>query len=73
MESRLNQCASLHDNAYDFALSKPDPMTLGLHSAGWTHFYRTKSSVLMSVGVVGIEPTEQVATTVLQTITDRIK
>jgi PknH-like extracellular domain len=73
LESRLAQCASLHDNAYDFALSKPDPMTLRLRSAGWSHLYRAKSSVLMSVGVLGIEPTEQVATTVLQTITDRIK
>jgi hypothetical protein len=35
--------------------------------------YRVKSSVLVSVGVLGIEPTEQVANTVVQTITDRIK
>ena len=34
LESRLNQCASLHDNAYDFALSKPDPMTLRLIRPG---------------------------------------
>lgn len=72
LESRLNQCASLHDNAYDFALSKPDPMTLRLRSAGWSHLYRTKSSA-QTVGVLGIEPTEQVATTVLQTTTARIK
>jgi hypothetical protein len=35
--------------------------------------YRVKGSVLVSVGVLGIEPTEQVANTVLQTITDRVK
>jgi hypothetical protein len=32
-----------------------------------------KSSVLMSVGVLGLEPAEQIAATVLQKITDRIK
>jgi hypothetical protein len=47
-------------------------MTLRLRSAGWSHLYRTKSSA-QTVGVLGIEPTEQVATTVLQTITDCIK
>jgi hypothetical protein len=73
LESHLNECASLHDTDYDFSLSKPDSSTLKLTSAGWSHVYRVKSSVLMSVGVVGIEPTEQIANTVLQTITDRIK
>jgi hypothetical protein len=58
---------------YDFALNKPDTSTLKLSSAGWSHVYRVKSSVLVSVGVLGIEPTEQVANTVVQTITDRIK
>ncbi len=73
LESTLTQCASLHDSAYDFALGKPDPTTLKLGSAGWSHQYRVKSAALLSVGVSGIEPTEQIANTVLQTITDRIK
>jgi hypothetical protein len=73
LESTLNQCASLHNSDYDFALNKPDTSTLKLSSAGWSHLYRVKSSVLVSVGVLGIEPTEQVANTVVQTITDRIK
>jgi len=73
LESTLHDCASLHDNAFDFALNKPDPSTVKLGSTGWSHLYRVKSSVLVSVGVLGIEPTEQVANTVLQTITDRIK
>ena len=73
LESRLTQCASLHDSAYDFALTKPDSSTLRLGSAGWSHLYRVKSAVLVSVGVLGIEPTEQIANAVLRTITDRIK
>jgi hypothetical protein len=55
-----------------FFLNKPDITTLKLSSAGWSHVYRVKASVLVSVGVLGIEPTEQVANTVLQTISDRI-
>jgi hypothetical protein len=73
LESTLNDCASLHDSAYDFALDKPDASTLRLRSAGWSHVYQVKSAVLVSVGVLGIEPTDQIANTVLQTITDRIK
>ncbi|WP_197501181.1 sensor domain-containing protein [Mycobacterium sp. 852002-51057_SCH5723018] len=73
LESTLNDCASLHDSAYDFSLDKPDPSTLRLRSAGWSHVYHVKSAMLVSVGVLGIEPTEQIANTVLQTITDRIK
>lgn len=73
LESQLNECASLHNADYDFSLSKPDSSTLKLTSAGWSHVYRVKASVLVSVGVLGIEPTEQIANTVLQTISDRIK
>jgi hypothetical protein len=73
LESTLNECASLHNSDYDFSLTEPDATTLKLSSAGWSHVYRVKGSVLVSVGVLGIEPTEQVANTVLQTITDRVK
>jgi hypothetical protein len=73
LESRLHECASLHDRAYDFIMEKPNSSTLRLSSAGWSHLYRVKSSVLVSVGVLGIEPTEQIANTVLQIITDRIQ
>jgi hypothetical protein len=34
--------------------------------------YREKSAVLMSIGVVGLEPAEQIARIVLQTATDRL-
>src|SRR5262249_24451839 len=37
LESTLNECASLHDSAFDFALDKPDPSTLRLTSAGGSH------------------------------------
>ncbi|WP_407688252.1 hypothetical protein [Mycobacterium sp. HUMS_1102779] len=43
-----------------------------LTSAGWSHLYRTKAAVLVSVGVLGIEPTEHIADTVLHAITERI-
>jgi hypothetical protein len=54
-------CVSLRDSAYNFALGKPDPSTLRLGSTGWSHEYRVKPSVLMSVGVSAIEPTGQIA------------
>lgn len=73
LETTLRECASLRDSAYSFALDKPDTSTLKLGSAGWSHLYRAKSSVLISVGVLGIEPAERVANTMLATITDRIK
>ncbi|MGZ4564207.1 MAG: sensor domain-containing protein [Mycobacterium sp.] len=73
LHATLDQCASLHHTAYDFTLNKPDSATLKLDSEGWIHLYTMKSSVLVSVGVLGIEPTEQIANTVLQTVTDRIK
>ncbi|OBH79949.1 hypothetical protein A5681_05030 [Mycobacterium scrofulaceum] len=73
LHTTLDQCASLHPTAYDFALNKPDSLTLKLNSDGWIHLYTVKSSVLVSVGVLGIEPTDQVASAVLQTVTDRVK
>lgn len=40
---------------------------------GWSHVYRLKSSVFISVGVLGIEPAEPIANVILQTISDRIQ
>lgn len=73
LHTTLDQCAALHHTAYDFALNKPDSLTLKLNSDGWIHLYTVKSSVLVSVGVLGIEPTDQVASAVLQTVTDRVR
>ena len=73
LHATLDQCAVLHHSAYDFSLNRPDSATLKLDSEGWVHLYTVKSSVLVSVGVLGIQPTEQIANTVLRTVTDRIK
>ncbi|SOJ57297.1 hypothetical protein MSIMFB_04773 [Mycobacterium simulans] len=72
LESSLQACIDLHDADYDFTLDKPDPSTLRITAEAWSHVYREKSSVLMSVGVVGLEPAERIATAILQTTTDRI-
>jgi PknH-like extracellular domain len=73
LDAQLTACADLHDNAFNFTLDRPDSATVRLSSQGWSHQYRVKASVLVSVGVLGIEPAEPIATTILQTMTDRIK
>lgn len=73
LESALQACVALHNADYDFALNKADPDTLRLSDHQWCHLYRVKSAVLISVGAVGLEAADQVANTVLQTITDRAK
>ncbi|OSC43155.1 hypothetical protein B8W66_01835 [Mycobacterium decipiens] len=70
--SYVTACTALHDTNYDFALDEPDHSTLRLSSQGWSHLYRAKSAVLISVGVLGLEPADRIANTILQTITDRI-
>ncbi len=72
LESSLQACVALHDASYDFALDKPDPSTLRISAEKWSHVYRSKSLVLVSVGVEGLESADQIASNVLQTITDRI-
>ncbi|MHA7649023.1 sensor domain-containing protein [Mycobacterium sp. ML4] len=73
LEASLNACLALHDPKYDFKLDKPDPLTLRITDNGWSHQYRARKSVLMSVGVLGIEPAERIASTILDNICDRIK
>jgi PknH-like extracellular domain len=72
LESSLQACADLHDPNYSFALDRPDPATLRVSAHQWSHLYRTKSAVLVSVGVVGLDSADQIANSVLQIITDRI-
>ncbi|MEM6108485.1 sensor domain-containing protein [Mycobacterium sp. 050272] len=72
LESSLHACMDLHDPNYSFALDKPDPSTLRLSAHQWSHLYRIESAVLVSVGVVGLEASDQIANSVLQIITDRI-
>ena len=72
LDSTLQACADLHDPNLDFTLDRPDPSTLRITAQQWSHLYRQKSEVLISVGVVGLESAEHIANTILQMITDRI-
>jgi hypothetical protein len=72
LESSLQACAALHHPSFDFTLDRPDPSTVRISANAWSHVYREKSSVLMSIGVVGLEPADQIARLVLQTATDRL-
>ncbi|MCQ4359990.1 sensor domain-containing protein [Mycobacterium gordonae] len=73
LEASLNACLALNDPKYGFKLDKPDPLSLRITDNGWSHQYRARKSVLMSVGVLGIEPAERIASTILDNICDRIK
>ena len=61
------------DPNYNFTLARPDPSTLRISAEEWSHLYRQKSDVLVSVGVVGLDAADQIANNVLKIITDRIK
>ncbi|QLL08627.1 sensor domain-containing protein [Mycobacterium vicinigordonae] len=73
LESSLNACVALHDPKYTFQVDRPDSTSLRITDSGWSHQYRVKNAVLMSVGVLGIEPADRIAATILDNITDRIK
>ncbi|SPM38266.1 lipoprotein LpqQ [Mycobacterium numidiamassiliense] len=73
LESSLQACVALHNPNYEFTLDKPDSATLRITDLQWCHLYRAKAAVLVSVGVLGLEASNQIADTILQTITDRIK
>lgn len=72
LENSLQACAALHHPSYDFTLDRPDSATIRISATAWSHVYREKSSVLLSIGVLGLEPADQIAKTILQTATDRI-
>ncbi|GBG36756.1 sensor domain-containing protein [Mycobacterium montefiorense] len=72
LESSLQACTDLHDPNYDFALDRPAPSTLRIGAHKWSHLYRLKSAVIVSVGVVGLESADEIANSVMQIITDRI-
>jgi hypothetical protein len=65
VESSLQACIALHDTNYDFTLDQPDSSTLRISAQEWSHLYRTKSSAMVSVGVVGLQAADQIANTVL--------
>ncbi|MHA7651807.1 sensor domain-containing protein [Mycobacterium sp. ML4] len=72
LDSTLQACAALGDPRYDFTLDRPDSATVRINGRGWNHVYREKSAVLMSIGVLGLEPADQIARTILNEATDRI-
>jgi hypothetical protein len=69
----LQACAELKEPNYTFSLDRADSATLRISAEEWSHLYREKSGLLISVGVVGLEAAPQIATTVIQMISDRVK
>lgn len=72
LASSLQACSDLHDPNYGFALDKPDPSTLRISAEQWSHLYRVKSAVLVSVGVIGLDSADRIADSVLRIVTDRV-
>jgi PknH-like extracellular domain len=70
----LTACAALNVPNYTFTVRQPDPSTIQRCAENQCFdAYRVKSSVLINVSVAHFPQTaEQIATTVLQTISDRI-
>jgi hypothetical protein len=70
----LVSCAGLHAKNYAFTVNKPDPSTVVLDYANrsTSEMYRVTSAVLIRVASFGFPLDEQIASTVLQTITGRI-
>lgn len=72
LDTSLQACAALGDPRYDFTIDRPDSATVRINARAWSHIYREKSAVLMSVGVLGLEPADQIARTILQAATERV-
>lgn len=72
LDTSLQACAALGDPRYDFTLDRPDSATIRINARAWSHVYREKSGVLMSVGVLGLEPADQIARAILQAATERL-
>lgn len=72
LESSLQDCVALHDPRFDFTLDRPDTATVRISANAWSHVYHEKSAVLISVGVLGLEPADQIAKAILQTATGRL-
>lgn len=68
-------CAALEAKLYDFSLNKQDPSTVALVFPGNSQsvMYRVASSVLIDVVVQGIPRSDQIAETVAQMISERVK
>jgi hypothetical protein len=71
--SALTACSALHATDYEYTLHKQDSSTVALHHDQFNSMYRVKSSVLIDVEVSELPHSDQIASSILQTITDRIR
>lgn len=73
--SSFEACSALHAKLYDFRMSKRDSSTVVLVFPGNSQsvIYRAASSVLIDVVVQGLPQSDQIAETVAQMISDRVK
>ncbi len=72
VDALLKACAALQDASYDYAVTRPDIATLDGSTGSAAFSYRVKASVLMKVSALGLPGPQQVASAVVQHITDRI-
>lgn len=72
LDTSLQACVALGDPRYDFTIDRPDSATVRINARAWSHIYREKSAVLMSVGVLGLEPADHIARTILQAAAERV-
>jgi hypothetical protein len=70
--SALSACSAAHANNYEVTVHEQDPSTVALHHEQFDSVYRVKSSVLIEVEVSQFPQSGRIASSVLQTITDRI-
>ncbi|BBZ15188.1 sensor domain-containing protein [Mycobacterium branderi] len=70
----LKACAALHVRYHDYTVNMPDPDTVVLTypDPETSSMFRVKSSVLMQVWALGFPNSQDIAQTIVQTITDRI-
>ena len=75
LAASFEACAALRAKLYEFSLNKQDPTTVALVFPGNSQsvMYRVASSVLIDVVVQGIPRSDQIAETVAQMISERVK
>jgi hypothetical protein len=70
--SNLQQCAALHRETYQFSVSQQDPSNFALSREQGHRLYRVKDTVVIEVEAYDFPNSPQVASTIMQTICDRI-
>lgn len=73
--SSFEACVALQARLYDFRIDKRDPSAVALAFPGNSQsvMYRVASSVLINVVIQGLPRSDQIAETVTQMISDRVK